>query len=138
MSDLFKAVAALCAMIVAILGVVQAMNGGFNVASPSQGTDGNRTQTLRPADACIEGYVWREAFSGDHVCVTDAERTRVRADNKAAASRIDPNGDYGRDSCEQGFVWRGARPADHVCVTSEERDRVASDNAAAAERVAAP
>ena len=59
-------------------------------------------------------------------------------DNKAAESRIDPNGAYGSDSCVQGYVWRGARPEDHVCVTSKERDRVAADNEAAAERVATP
>jgi hypothetical protein len=136
-SDLFKAVAALCAMVVAILGVVTAVNG-VNVASPQQDTGGNGTEISRPADACIEGYVWREAFSGDHVCVTRAERTRVHADDEAAESRIDPNGAYGSDSCVQGYVWRGARPEDHVCVTSKERDRVAADNEAAAERVATP
>ncbi|MEH2393254.1 MAG: hypothetical protein V7K21_16915 [Nostoc sp.] len=27
------------------------------------------------SDTCISGYVWREAFPGDHVCVTRAVRS---------------------------------------------------------------
>jgi hypothetical protein len=91
-----------------------------------------------PADLCIQGYVWREAFVGDHVCVTGEERQRVADDNAAAASRVDPSGPYGPNSCVSGYVWRVARPDDLVCVTGEERQQVADDNAAAASRIAPP
>ena len=39
------------------------------------------------ADACAEGYVWREAFQGDHVCVTPSTREQAQADNATAAQR---------------------------------------------------
>lgn len=37
---------------------------------------------------CIQGYVWREAFAGDDVCVTTSQRTQAANDNAAAASRV--------------------------------------------------
>ncbi|HLH23643.1 MAG TPA: hypothetical protein VK066_14070 [Chloroflexota bacterium] len=86
-------------------------------------------------DTCVSGYVWREAFEGDHVCVTPETRRQAAADNAAAASRREPNGGaYGPDTCRQGFVWRAARPEDHVCVTPERRDQTANDNAQASQR----
>jgi hypothetical protein len=86
-------------------------------------------------DTCLSGYVWREAFEGDHVCVTPATRSQAAADNAAAASHREPNGGaYGPDTCRQGFVWRVARPEDHVCVTPERRDQTANDNAQASQR----
>ena len=132
MSDFFKAVVAICGVIVAIIGFMRFQE------EQSSNDSAQPTPTTRTGagDACIQGFVWREAYVGDHVCVTSDERDRVAADNAAAASRINPNGQYGTDSCIQGFVWRGARPSDHVCVTSEERDRVSADNAAADSRVA--
>jgi hypothetical protein len=39
------------------------------------------------ADACAEGYVWREAFDGDRVCVSPATREQAQADNATAAQR---------------------------------------------------
>jgi hypothetical protein len=89
-------------------------------------------------DLCVSGFVWREAFEGDHVCVTPDQRDQAAQDNAAAASRVDPFGAFGPDTCIQGYVWRGAREDDHVCVTREEFDRVAEDNAAAASRVQQP
>ncbi len=38
-------------------------------------------------DTCKTGFVWREAWSGDHVCVTGAVHSQVAADNAAAPSR---------------------------------------------------
>ena len=91
-------------------------------------------QPYGPA-TCKSGYVWREAFDGDTVCVTPETRSQTLADNAAAASRIQPGGGaYGPNTCKQGYVWRVARPEDLVCVTPEERDRVATDNAHAAAR----
>lgn len=77
---------------------------------------------------CISGYVWREAFSGDHVCVTPERRSRVAFDNNQARYRVNP---YGPDSCRSGYVWREAGPNDHVCVTPDERNLVAQENALA-------
>jgi hypothetical protein len=86
-------------------------------------------------DTCRQGFVWREAYQGDHVCVTPETRSQAVADNAAAASRREPNGGaYGPDTCRQGFVWRVARPEDLVCVTPERRDQIANDNAQASQR----
>ena len=79
-------------------------------------------------DVCASGYVWREAFEGDHACVTLDRRDQALQDNAAADSRVDPSGSFGPDTCVKGYVWREARPEDHVCVTQEERERVAADN----------
>lgn len=82
-----------------------------------------------PADACVEGYVWREAYPGDPVCVTPEEREQAAQDNRLAASRREPQGGlYGPDTCKPGFVWREARPGDHVCVTPEVREQTARAN----------
>ncbi len=85
------------------------------------------------AKRCTQGYVWREAFGGDTVCVLPETRDAVRADNAATSDRIDsaraPN-------CLTGFVWREAKPGDIVCVTPRMREQVRADNAAAASRVA--
>jgi len=40
-------------------------------------------------DTCRQGYVWREAFPGDHVCVTPAQRARARHDNARAVGRYE-------------------------------------------------
>ncbi len=86
--------------------------------------------------ACRQGWVWREAFIGDYVCVTPAVRAQVAADNAQRAARIDPvNHAYGPATCRAGFVWRVAdtylRPGnatDLVCVTPQQRDQAAADN----------
>ena len=88
-------------------------------------------------DTCIQGYVWREAVSGDHVCVTPETRDQAAEDNRLAndPSRRSPTGgDYGPDTCVQGYVWREVVPSDHVCVTPETRDQVQRDNALADSR----
>ncbi|MGV3652093.1 MAG: hypothetical protein ACO1OK_11745, partial [Devosia sp.] len=38
-------------------------------------------------NTCIPGFVWREAFGGDVVCVTPDRRETVRQENAIAASR---------------------------------------------------
>lgn len=88
-------------------------------------------------DTCAQGYVWREAFPGDHVCVSPAERNQAAYDNFQAAARVDPyNHAYGPDTCIQGYVWREARPNDHVCVTPGQRAQAAYDNSQASNRLA--
>ena len=80
-------------------------------------------------DTCDQGYVWREAFAGDHVCVHPEVRGQAAADNAAGPSRRQPGGGaYGPDTCQQGLVWRDARPGDHVCVPPATRDQTAVQN----------
>jgi hypothetical protein len=100
------------------------------------GTDGGGTVRTSPSpspppDTCIQGYVWREAISGDHVCVTPQARDQAAEDNRLANddSRRSPTGGaYGPDTCVQGYVWRVVVPSDLVCVTPETRDQVQQDN----------
>ena len=92
---------------------------------------------LAISDRCKEGYVWREAFPGDKVCVTPGAREQAAQDNRAAGSRYRPGGGkYGPDTCRRGYVWREARPNDHVCVTPAVRIQTAHDNKMAHTRVA--
>ena len=42
-------------------------------------------------NTCRQGFVWREAFDGDVVCVTPEIRAQTRADNAAAESRKQAN-----------------------------------------------
>lgn len=80
-------------------------------------------------DACIEGFVWREAFPNDHVCVTPQTRVQAALDNRLAPTRVSPTDRrYGPDTCVGGFVWRVAIPSDHVCVTVQVRSQTAEDN----------
>lgn len=86
---------------------------------------------------CKSGYVWREAFPGDKVCVAPATRSQAATDNRQAAARREPGGGaYGPDTCRQGYVWREARSSDHVCVTPDTRAQAAADNREAHNRVA--
>jgi hypothetical protein len=88
-------------------------------------------------DTCKNGYVWREAISSDHVCVTPQTRSATAYENSLARSRVEPNsGAFGPNTCRQGYVWRQAFSTDAVCVTPASRDRAASDNASAEQRKA--
>jgi hypothetical protein len=86
------------------------------------------------ASTCPAGLVWREAGKADRVCVTPEARALSRAENAAAAARVDPSSAYGPTGCKPGFVWREAFPGDQACVTPASRDRVRAENAAAGER----
>ena len=57
-----------------------------------------------PAARCASGYVWRERFDGDTVCVKPDERYRL-ADG----------------GCRSGWVWRDTFDGDGVCVTPAQR-----------------
>ncbi len=88
-----------------------------------------------PGVPCLMGYVWRQAYSGDYVCVTPGQRAQAAADNAAAPSRIAAaGGAYGEYTCQQGYVWRQVVPGDYVCVTPAERAQAAADNAQANNR----
>lgn len=98
-----------------------------------------RSQTSQGAGLaaaqCRAGYVWREARSGDVVCVTPQSRALVREENRTAATRVDPAGAYGPNSCLPGYVWREAIDGDVVCVTPARRAEVRDENAAGRSRV---
>ncbi|OBC15809.1 hypothetical protein A5784_27300 [Mycobacterium sp. 852013-50091_SCH5140682] len=85
-------------------------------------------------DTCIQGYVWREARTGDTVCVTPDERSTVLQQNSNPGAHKDPNGASGPQSCAQGYVWREAFDGDTICVTPDFRQQMLNDNAAAASR----
>ena len=98
-------------------------------------TRGIEAQLPAAPDACNQGYVWREAFPGDHVCVSPKTRDRAAYDNSQASARREPGGgQYGPNTCKEGYVWRSARPQDYVCVTPQTRDQTAADNDQAASR----
>ncbi|HTW02197.1 MAG TPA: hypothetical protein VMF87_17990 [Streptosporangiaceae bacterium] len=100
------------------------------IPSPS-GTIGD------PGVPCLQGYVWRQAFAGDYVCVTPGNRAQAAADNADALSRVQPGGGaYGTYTCQQGYVWRQVVPDDYVCVTPAVRTQAAYDNSEANNRVA--
>lgn len=101
-------------------------------------------RTARPAAAapctygaftCQQGYVWREAFPGDVVCVEPWVRDQMAYDNANQAGRYDPNGAYGEFSCIPGYVWRDAYDGDGVCVEPWVRDQVHYDNSMAGSRI---
>jgi hypothetical protein len=84
---------------------------------------------------CIPGYVWREAYPNDRVCVTPEMHSRTLEDNRLAGSRrAASSGAYGPDTCKAGFVWREAGPNDRVCVTPETRAQVRYQNSSAPQR----
>lgn len=90
-----------------------------------------------PGVPCLQGYVWRQAFKGDYVCVTPGVRAQAAADNLAAPGRVEPGGGaYGPYTCQQGYVWRQVVPDDYVCVTPGVRAQAAADNAQADNRAA--
>ena len=82
-------------------------------------------------DQCKFGFVWREAFSGDHACVSGASRNQALSDNNDSPNRKEPNS----DNCKLGWVWREANTADHVCVTGTVRNTTKQENALAASRI---
>ena len=85
------------------------------------------------ANSCRQGYVWRNAFDGDVVCVPPAWKTQVQIENgNAGSTRAGGNS----NTCKSGFVWRAARPADLVCVTPQSRAQVKLENDTAWDRVA--
>jgi hypothetical protein len=90
-----------------------------------------------PGVPCLQGYVWRQAYGGDYVCVTPATRAQAAADDAAAVGRLQSGGGaYGQYTCIQGFVWRQVVPDDYTCVTPAVRSQASYDNSQAGSRVA--
>lgn len=84
-------------------------------------------------DTCISGLVWREARTGDTVCVTPAFRERTALENSTPGANKNPNAGSGPQSCSQGYVWREAFDGDTICVTPDIRaeNKTANANAQA-------
>jgi len=74
-------------------------------------------------DTCRPGFVWREAFPGDHVCVRLWVRSETRMDN---ANRARPH--LRQWAVRQRICLARIVPGDHVCVPPETRERAAHDN----------
>lgn len=104
-------------------------------ASLGAGFAATVAQSAAAQDTCRPGYVWREAFPRDRVCVTPETRAQAAQDNNQASARRQPGGGpSGSNTCLPGYVWREAGPNDLVCVTPETRARASNDNAQAAAR----
>ena len=81
-----------------VLGAVGTVRAGDAAATPAPvpaaadnaAASSRKAVNVYGANACISGYVWREAFAGDYVCVTSAVRSQVAADNAAAPSHTWP------------------------------------------------
>jgi hypothetical protein len=83
------------------------------------------------AVSCKPGFVWREAKSGDTVCVPPAARDKAKQENALAGSRMA----RGFNTCVKAFVRREAYVGDTVCVTPERRVEVREENRLAPTRV---
>ncbi|WP_053712778.1 hypothetical protein [Streptomyces sp. XY413] len=64
---------------------------------------------------CQSGYVYRDSYEGDGVCVTPEERDKWH--------KFNPNRQPGTNQCKSGYVWRDAWDGDDTCVTPKERDK---------------
>jgi len=122
-----------------ITGVTPDVSADVKATPPAQsGPTERETHVLgrrQPRDRCLSGYVWREARSDDHVCVTPQSRQRAAQENRlAAARRVPGGGAYGPDTCVSGFVWREAYVGDTVCVTPAVRTQVREENRRARSR----
>ncbi|MFA7767802.1 hypothetical protein ACGFNX_40725 [Streptomyces sp. NPDC048723] len=69
-------------------------------------------------ETCLPGYVWRDSYDGDAVCVKPEERQAVHDQNP---NRQPGGGAYGPRTCKPGYVWREKWDGDTQCVTPEER-----------------
>ncbi|MFG2879933.1 hypothetical protein ACGFYU_33810 [Streptomyces sp. NPDC048337] len=69
--------------------------------------------------SCEQGYVWRDSYDGDNLCVTPGERQEA---HDGRVNREPGGGAYGPSTCKQGYVWRDSYDGDNLCVTPAERD----------------
>jgi hypothetical protein len=107
------------------LAVLAALTLGLVVA-------GQQAPATAHANPCLQGFVYRDAYPNDEVCVTPNIRTETAQENADAGAHVQPGGGaYGANTCAAGYVFRDAYPGDQVCVTPAERDEAAADNAAA-------
>jgi hypothetical protein len=86
---------------------------------------------------CQNGYVWRNAFANDQVCVTLTDNFVVAQENAAGPSHTNFSTSYPY-WCLSGYVWRQAKPTDYVCVVPASRDRERANNGNAESRLVDP
>jgi hypothetical protein len=111
---------------VAAIAAVSVLGGG-SVPASAAGGHGPLT--------CLDGFVWRQATTSDHVCVMPEVRAQTARDNAMAPMRRSATrGSFGPDRCVAGYVWREAMPGDHVCVTPATWQQVHDDNLMAGAR----
>jgi hypothetical protein len=84
---------------------------------------------------CAQGYVWRDAYPNDHVCVTPGTRQETTVENAEGPSHINPLSFLLPGTCMPGYVWRLANTTDHVCVTPDVASQTAEDNVLGPTRV---
>src|SRR4029078_2843965 len=81
---------------------------------------------------CSPGYVWRDAFDGDLICVSPQRYAQVQDENRYASQHIDPNWTApslaSPEDCLEGYTWRLAGPDDAACVTFEASDQATYEN----------
>ncbi len=70
-------------------------------------------------DTCQEGYVWREAFPGDHVCVLPATRKQAAEDDAAATSRVNRKAAPAQEAAVPAMC--GAKPRPTIRYVSQRR-----------------
>ncbi|MER5487509.1 hypothetical protein ABT024_30460, partial [Streptomyces sp. NPDC002812] len=68
------------------------------------------------SNQCAPGYVYRDAWEGDGLCVTPKHRDAAHSHN--------PNRQPGTNQCKSGYVYRDAWEGDGQCVTPKQRDNV--------------
>ncbi|PEG38732.1 hypothetical protein CQY20_12230 [Mycolicibacterium agri] len=131
---------------------VRGCNSGI-FGDPCSGWSPEASVVIEPLygpDTCKDGFVWRDAVPGDHICVTPERRQKVADDFHTAKSRAaaqspaahlgDPRcianrtlpgcSSMAAPSCLEGFVPRAVPGEDVlVCVTPQERDLIAQENA---------
>jgi hypothetical protein len=79
---------------------------------------------------CKSGYVKRNAYNGDQVCVTPAIQAQTQQENQIAPTLTKPDG-----TCTIPiFVWRLAAPIDKTCASQAAHAQAIDDNNHAAER----
>jgi len=113
------------AVAAAIFGAIL---GGVLAGSPSSPAPAPEPALPYGPDTCKDGYVWRDAIPGDHVCVRPNRRSTAAHENAVAGSRVNPAGAYGPNTCNPGYVWREAYSGDVVCVSPARRTQVRHEN----------
>jgi hypothetical protein len=115
-----KLIRTACRLAGAVFAAALVLTGSYGMTQPAAADD----VLVYGPETCVQGYVWREAFEGDTVCVPPGFRSQMFADNRDADLRHE----RGSRNCISGYEWRLARPSDLVCVKQEIRSQVADQN----------
>ncbi len=75
-------------------------------------------------DKCLKGYVFREAFKGDNICVVPYDKNAAKHQNMLHAERSINS----KDECPEGLVPREIKKSDRLCVTQQEKNKIVLQN----------